>query len=426
MHVATGSHANVSEKPEKVSSMLRTVKHFDYLVIGGGSGSIASARRAAEYGAKVAVIEDGPLGGTCVNAGCVPEKLCYYCASMAEMMKDLKDYGFDTAGPAPSRQLGRFQSQARRLHRTPERHLRSEPQQEPGLVGQRSHQVRLPEDGARSEYGTTSDGSFKLEKVPRKRDPVTLLTCTDHILRVFEPLCWPRRSWSTWPSKGVLFEKNCTVASITKVAHWYKVVTTTNEKIHEVDSVLWAVGRKPRVDLDLTGDELDKTGHIKVDEYENTPSVYALGDVCDKWLLTPVVIAAGHCLSERLFNNKPNSKLVYENIPTVIFSHPPIGTIGMTLAQAETKYRVQIKANVQNNIYAHVYYSMIERKSKCIMMLVCAGPEQKAVTLHMISDSADEILQGFGVAVKMGATKAQFDSCVDIHPTSAKELVTMR
>ncbi|KAH6926809.1 hypothetical protein HPB50_022343 [Hyalomma asiaticum] len=380
-----------------MSSMLRTVKHFDYLVIGGGSGGIASARRAAEYGAKVALVEHGPLGGTCVNVGCVPKKLCYYCASMAEMMRDLKDYGFDTAG---------------------------------------------------AEYGITSDGFFQLEKLPKKcvvvgsgyiavelagvfhalGTDVTLLTRTDHILRVFEPLLG-ETLMEHMASEGVHFEKNCTVASITKVAHWYEVVTTTNKKIHEVDCVLWAVGRKPHIDLDLnlTGVELDKTGHIKVDEYQNTthPGVYALGDVCGKWLLTPVAIAAGRCLSERLFNNKPDSKLVYENIPTVIFSHPPIGTIGMTLAQAEAKYGVQ-NVKTYRSTFTPMYYSMTERKSKCVMMLVCAGPEQKVVGLHMIGDSADEILQGFGVAVKMGATKAQFDSCVAIHPTSAEELVTMR
>ncbi|KAH6921245.1 hypothetical protein HPB50_027762 [Hyalomma asiaticum] len=139
--------------------------------------------------------------------------------------------------------------------------------------------------------------------------------------------------------------------------------------------------------------------------------VCALGDVCGKWLLTPVAIAAGRCLSERLFNNKPNSKLVYENIPTVIFSHPPIVIIGMTLAQAEAKYGVQ---NVKH-----------DRAKKCVMMLVCAGLEQKVVGLHMTGDSADEIRQGFGIAVKMGSTKAQFDSCIAIHP-SAKELVTMQ
>lgn len=455
-----------------MSSIVKTVRHFDYLVIGAGSGGIASARRAAEYGARVAIIECGPLGGTCVNVGCVPKKLCYYCASMAEMMKDLKDYGFDVRHK-PLVDWAKFKAKRdayiKRLNDIYGSNLaKSNVELVKGrakFVGPKTvhvghnaysgEHVLIATGGEPlvpkvpgAEYGITSDGFFQLEKLPRKcvvvgsgyiavelagvfhalGAAVTLITRTEHILRVFEPMLGATLM-EHMSSEGVHFEKNCTVASITKMAHWYEVVTTTNRKIQEVDLVLWAVGRKPHIDLDLhlTGVELDKTGHIKVDEYQNTtsPGVYALGDVCGKWLLTPVAIAAGRCLSERLFNNKPDCKLVYENIPTVIFSHPPIGTIGMTLAQAEAKYGAQ-EIKTYRSTFTPMYYSMTERKSKCVMMLVCAGSEERVVGLHMIGDSADEILQGFGVAIKMGATKAHFDSCVAIHPTSAEELVTMR
>lgn len=456
-----------------MSSMLRTVKHFDYLVIGGGSGGIASARRAAEYGAKVALIEHGPLGGTCVNVGCVPKKLCFYCASMAEMMRDLKDYGFDTAAPVPRVNWAAFKAKRdayiKRLNGIYGANLtKSNIELVKGRatfvspktvhVGENAYSgehVLIATGGEPlvpkvpgAEYGITSDGFFKLESLPKKcvvvgsgyiavelagvfhalGTEVTLVIRTEHILRAFEPVLGDTLM-EHMASEGVHFEKNCTVASITKVAHWYEVVTTTNKKIQDVDCVLWAVGRKPSVDigLNLAGVELDKTGHIKVDEYQNTtqPGIYALGDVCGKWLLTPVAIAAGRCLSERLFNKKPNCKLEYENIPTVIFSHPPIGTLGMTLAQAEAKYGAQ-NIKTYRSTFVPMYYSMTERKVKCLMILVCAGPEERVVGLHMIGDSVDEILQGFGVAVKMGATKAQFDSCVAIHPTLAEELVTMR
>ncbi|KAK8759821.1 glutathione reductase, mitochondrial-like [Amblyomma americanum] len=456
-----------------MSSMLRKVRQFDYLVIGGGSGGIASARRAAEYGAKVALIEHGPLGGTCVNVGCVPKKLCFYCASHSEMMRDLQDYGFTLPGPIPRVNWATFKAKRdayiKRLNDIYRANLtKSNVEIVTGhakFVGPKT--VHVGEDAYSgqhvliatggyptipkvpgAEFGITSDGFFQLEALPKKcvvvgsgyiavelagvfhalGTEVTLLTRTDRILRVFEPLLGSTLM-EHMASEGVNFEKNCTVATITKVAHWYEVVTTTGVKIKDVDCILWAVGRKPHVDIGLgaTNVELDKTGHIQVDEYQNTtcPGVYALGDVCGKWLLTPVAIAAGRCLAERLFNKKANCKLVYENIPTVIFSHPPIGTIGMTLAEAEAKYGAP-NVKTYRSTFTPMYYSMTTRKSKCVMMLVCAGPEEKVVGLHMIGDGCDEILQGFGVAIKMGATKAQFDDCVAIHPTSAEELVTMR
>ncbi|KAL1418948.1 hypothetical protein MTO96_005489 [Rhipicephalus appendiculatus] len=404
-----------------MSSIVRTVRHFDYLVIGGGSGGIASARRAAEYGARVALIECGPLGGTCVNVGCVPKKLCYYCASMAEMMRDLNDYGFDVRHK-PLVNWAKFKAKRdayiKRLNDIYGSNLaKSNVEVVNGRakfvgpktvhVGQNAYSgehilIATGGEPLGPEYGITSDGFFQLEKLPRK---CVVVGSGLHCRRAGRRASCARRGRD--------------------VAHTHGAHPASKE----VDLVLWAVGRKPHVDLDLhhAGVELDKTGHIKVDEYQNTtsPGVYALGDVCGKWLLTPVAIAAGRCLSERLFNNKPDCKLVYENIPTVIFSHPPIGTIGMTLAQAEAKYGAQ-EIRTYRSTFTPMYYSMTERKSKCSMMLVCAGPDERVVGLHMIGDSADEILQGFGVAIKMGATKAQFDSCVAIHPTSAEELVTMR
>lgn len=307
-------------------------------------------------------------------------------------------------------------------------------------------QKHVESTGAR--HGITSDGFFRLKELPRHcvvvgsgyiavelacvlhalGTKVTLLTRTERILRAFDPMLGSTLM-EHMVSGGVQFEKNCTVANITKMAQLYDVATTTGVKITNVDCILWAVGRKPHVNLGLerTGVELDATGHIKVDEFQNTshPGIYALGDVCGKWLLTPVAIAAGRRLSERLFNNMSDCKLEYDNIPTVIFSHPPIGTVGLSLPDAQTKYGPHMVKTYQST-FVPMYYSMTQRKVPCTMMLVCVGTEERVVGLHMIGDGVDEILQGFAVAVKMGATKKQFDDCVAIHPTSAEELVTMR
>lgn len=452
--------------------MTATARHFDYLVIGGGSGGIASARRAAEHGAKVALVEQGPLGGTCVNVGCVPKKLCYYAASHAELLKDHGDYGFAVTS-ASAIDWARFKTKRDeyigRLNGIYKANLtKSNVEIVKGaavftapktvcvggdaftadhvLIATGGFPIVPDVPGA--EHGITSDGFFELTSIPKKAvvvgsgyialelagvfhalgASVTVVARTDKILRAFDAMLGSALM-EHMASEGVHFEKHCTVASVAKVGSLLRVRTTTGVEMADVDCLLWAVGRKPLVDigLDKTGVMLDATGHVQVDEYQNTSceGVYALGDVCGKWLLTPVAIAAGRRLAERLFNNKPNSRLVYANIPTVIFSHPPIGTVGMAEDEARAHYGPE-NIKVYRSSFTPMYYSMTQRKVKCAMKLVCAGAEEKVVGLHMIGDSADEILQGFGVAIKMGATKAQFDDCVAIHPTSAEELVTMR
>ncbi len=170
---------------------------------------------------------------------------------------------------------------------------------------------------------------------------------------------------------------------------------------------------------------MDPRGDIIVDEFQNTsnPQVYAVGDVTGQWQLTPVAIAAGRRLAHRIFNHESKLKLDYENIPTVVFSHPPIGTCGMTEKEARQKFD-QVK--VYSSSFTPMYHAMTERKQLTKMKLVCAGPEEKVVGLHMIGRGCDEMLQGFGVAIRMGATKRDFDNVVAIHPTSSEELVTMR
>ena len=195
------------------------------------------------------------------------------------------------------------------------------------------------------------------------------------------------------------------------------------------DSVIWAVGRSPNtgnLNLEAAGIEAMPNGVIPVDDYQNTNvrGIYAIGDVTGRVALTPVAIAAGRRLAERLFNNQADSKVDYTNIPSVVFSHPPIGTVGMTEAGARERFADEV--TVYASEFTPMRYALTAHGSVTAMKLVCAGQEQRVVGIHVIGDNADEMLQGFAVAVKMGATKADFDSTIAIHPSSAEELVTMK
>jgi len=209
-----------------------------------------------------------------------------------------------------------------------------------------------------------------------------------------------------------------------------KIVKLDNgQEITDVDQVLWAIGRNPKTDFGAASVGIDRheNGYIKVDEYQNTnvPFFYALGDVCGRAQLTPVAIAAGRKLSDRLFGGKSEAKLDYEYIPSVVFSHPPTGSTGLGEKEAGEKYgKDNIK--VYKSTFTNMYHALTTRKTKTAMKIVCLGKEEKVVGIHIVGLGADEMIQGFAVAVKMGAKKADLDSCVAIHPTASEELVTMR
>lgn len=193
--------------------------------------------------------------------------------------------------------------------------------------------------------------------------------------------------------------------------------------------MIWAIGRRPSTDLNLEAAKVRLTdrGYVEVDKYQNTsqPGIYAVGDVTGHYELTPVAINAGRRLAARLFRGESENYLEYENIPTVVFSHPPIGTCGLTQEQAEAKYGAD-NLKIYRTKFTNMYHAVCRRKTSTSMKLICAGSEEKVVGLHIIGIGADEMLQGFGVAMRMGATKKDFDNCVAIHPTAAEELVTMR
>ena len=460
-------------------------KEADYLVIGGGSGGLASARKASgAYGAKVIAVENKRLGGTCVNVGCVPKKVTWNAAAIAETIHDSKAYGFSVEHTAPfdwTTFKHKRDAYVKRLNGIYEKNLSNDKVEY--LHGTASfideHNVKVVLDdqtevkvkakniliavGGKpnipdipgAELGITSDGFFDLETQPKKVAVVGagyiaiemagmfhalgtethLFIRHDTFLRTFDPLIQEKVT-AEYERQGVHLHKQSSQSKIEDLGNGQKRVyykDANGESSVDVDTVLWAIGRSPeleKLNLDATGVKLNDKGHIPVDEYQNTnvPQIYALGDVCDKGFeLTPVAIAAGRKLSERLFGGNASAHLEYENIPSVVFSHPEVGSIGMTEPEARKAYGDDNIKIYQTNFTA-MYFAMMEPEDKqpTAYKLVCAGKEEKVVGLHIMGVGSAEMLQGFGVAIRMGATKADFDRCVAIHPVSAEELVTLK
>ncbi|XP_077868209.1 glutathione reductase, mitochondrial-like, partial [Saccoglossus kowalevskii] len=321
-----------------------------------------------------------------VNVGCVPKKVMYNTAMHAEFLHDHKNYGFTIDGKVNfdwSHIKELRDAYIKRLNGIYENNLTN------------SHVQYI-----KGEASFTDDKCIQVNGVKYTAPHILIATGGKPI-----------------------------VTSVKKELNGKLTLDTTTGAMNDVDCLLWAIGRIPNSDIGLekVGVKADGRGNIIVDEYQNTSTagIYALGDVCGKALLTPVAIAAARKLSHRLFDNKPDWKLDYTNIPTVVFAHPPIGTIGLTEAEAENKYGKDNLKIYHSNFLA-MYHAVTERKPRTLMKLICAGPEEKVVGLHMQGNGCDEMLQGFSVAIKMGATKADFDNTVAIHPTSSEELVTLR
>ena len=230
---------------------------------------------------------------------------------------------------------------------------------------------------------------------------------------------------------GITLHTHAIPQEIEKNADGSVTVKLEDGRSQTVETLIWAIGREPATDvinLDVTGVETNARGYIKVDKFQNTnvPNIYAVGDIIEGGIeLTPVAVAAGRRLSERLFNNKPNEHLDYNLVPTVIFSHPPIGTVGLTEPQAIEQYGAE-NVKVYKSSFTAMYTAVTQHRQPCKMKLVCVGEDEKVVGLHGIGFGVDEMIQGFAVAIKMGATKADFDNTVAIHPTGSEEFVTMR
>lgn len=447
-------------------------EHFDLICLGGGSGGVASANRAALHGAKVALIEQHRLGGVCVNAGCVPKKLMWHASQMADAFMDATGYGFEIAQIRHdwSRLVKDREKYIQFLNEVYARNLdkhgvklipgrgRFIAQNTLEVAGQHytADHIIIAAGGSPlwpeipgAEYGIDSNGFFALTARPEKvvivgagyiaielagvlnglGSEVHLLVRKEKPLRNFEPMLADALI-DIMAHEGIYIHNWCQPTQIQKSSKHLRIRCDNEEEITNVDCLIWAIGRKPNTadyGLENLGIELTETGHIKVDAYQNTsiPNIYAVGDITGRHELTPVAIAAGRRLAMRLFAGKKTLKLKYENIPTVIFSHPPIGTIGLSEPEAIEKFGPE-NIKVYSNIFTPLSYALTQRKYKTQMKLICAGVEERVVGCHIIGPAADEMLQGFGVAIKMGATKEDFDNCVAIHPTSAEELVTMR
>jgi glutathione reductase (NADPH) len=447
-------------------------QHYDLIAIGGGSGGLSVVERAARHGARCALIEAARLGGTCVNAGCVPKKVMWYAADLAHALDDAPGYGFRLdyfgfdwqklktardrfvseinewyqgylaeAGATLIRGVARF-ADTHTLAVGGDRYTADH------IVIATGGRPRVPNlPGA--QFGITSDGFFELDACPARvaiagsgyiavelagmlnalGAEVTLLVRKDQLLRSFDAML-REQLMERLREDGITVLTHTQVRAVARLAsgalslHCEGPVSPPN-----VNVLLWAIGRDPNTDaLDLAaaGVMLNSNGSIPTDPYQNTnvPGIYAVGDVTERFHLTPVAIAAGRRLADRLFGGQPARRLLYENIPTVVFGHPPIGAVGLTEEEARREYGDAVR--IYQTRFRPMYHAFTSRQPKTVMKLVCVGVEEKIVGCHLIGESADEMLQGFAVAIRMGATKRDFDDTVAIHPTSAEELVTMR
>jgi glutathione reductase (NADPH) len=448
------------------------MERLDYLVIGGGSGGLASARRAAAYGARVGLIEAGPLGGTCVNVGCVPKKIMWNAAEIAEELElavgygfDLERRGFDFGALRARREayIARMRANyAANLEKDGVRLIAGRGRLSgPGevWVGEQSFSAQhvLIATGGRpslpdiigADLGSTSDGFFALEALPKSvliagagyiavelagilsklGSEVTLAMRHERPLRGFDSMLGDGLR-EALEQGGVNVLHGVTVIGVERGNLGDRIATLSDGRVlPPVQALFWAIGREANtaeLGLETASVKLDLDGHVVVDAQQNTSAadVYAIGDVTGHATLTPVAVAAGRKLSDRLFGGKPEAKLDYDGIPSVVFSHPPIASVGLSEADARKLHGDSVK--VYTTRFTNMFHAVTEKKPLTRMKLVTVGSEERVVGVHVIGRGADEMIQGFAVALKMGATKADFDRTVAVHPTAAEELVTMR
>jgi glutathione reductase (NADPH) len=450
---------------------IKVSERFDLLVIGGGSGGLAHAQRAAEYGASAAVIEYGPLGGTCVNVGCVPKKIMWYASNYAHQLHHAVDYGYDVAvnshdwGALKSRRdayVARLNdiysnNMDKRGVTLIEGHARFVDANtldvdgkaytaERIVVATGGHPIVPDIPGA--EFGITSDGFFELVEQPKRvliagsgyvavelagifsglGSETRVIVRKEGVLRDFDTML-SSALMETMRKSGIVLETGVVPASVSKTNNGLVVTAEDGREFGPVDALIWAVGRSPNtaiLDADKAGIAMDQSGFVPTNELQqtNVENIYALGDVTGRVALTPVAIAAGRRLADRLYGGMADRHLDYRLIPTVVFSHPTIGTIGLTEEEARAEFGEDVK--VYTSGFTPMFYALGEDKPRSVMKLVTAGSEERVVGCHLFGDGADEMLQGFAVAMRMGATKKNFDDTVAIHPTNAEEVVTMR
>lgn len=444
---------------------------FDLIVIGGGSGGLAHAQRAAGYGANAVVIESGPLGGTCVNVGCVPKKLMWYAAHHAHALEHAADFGFDIAvhGHDWASLRERRDAYVARLNKIYKQNLDRHGvqlirgharftsatsvdvdglQYEADRIVIATGGYPIVPDIAGAQHGITSDGFFELPERPQRvalvgsgyvavefagifsqlGSETTVLVRKDGMVRSFDRMLRHELE-AAMSASGVTLVKEVVPHKLDKTVNGLYLHAEDGRSFGDFDAVIWAVGRAPNtasLNLAAAGVETDDDGFARTDAWQktNVDNIFALGDVAGRAALTPVAIAAGRRLADRLYGGMSERRLEYEYIPTVIFSHPPIGTVGLTEDEARERYGDDLK--VYETRFNPMLYAFSSEKTQTAMKLLTAGSDERVVGCHIFGDGADEMLQGFAVAIRMGALKKDFDDTVAIHPTSAEELVTLR
>ncbi len=443
---------------------------FDLITIGAGSGGVAGSRRAGSYGARVAIVEESRIGGTCVLRGCVPKKLLVYGAQFADAFADATGFGWTVAPPtfdwpvliaAKNKELDRLEQIYINMLKNSGveiiegRAILADPHTvEIGgriytadniLIATGGHPTVPDIPGI--EHVISSNEALDLPQLPRRivivgggyiavefagifrgfGVEVVELIRREELLYGFDDdirvaLAQEMRG------RGVEIHARTQVARIEKAAHeGYTVFTTTGQEI-SADLVMYATGRGPntrRLGLDAVGVEADEKGAVLVDEWSRTslPNIYAIGDVTDRLNLTPVAIAEGRALAETLYNNNPIT-MDHADVPTAVFSQPPIGTVGLTEEAARRQYGDDV--DIYSARFKPMKNTLSGRDERTFMKLVVDGKTDRVLGVHMLGADAPEIVQGLAIAVKCGASKKMFDQTVGIHPSAAEEFVTMR
>ena len=442
----------------------------DLFVIGAGSGGVRAARVAASYGARVMIAEEYRVGGTCVIRGCVPKKLLVYASRFSDEFEDAAGYGWTVPEPTfhwpalianKDREIARLEAAyINTLERNKVELVRSR------AVLEDAHTVRLA-TGARVhaetilistgawphlgpkipgiEHVISSNEAFHLPELPKRilvqgggyiavefacifaglGSQVTLVYRGENILRGFDDDVREHLR-NEMRSRGIAVTCGHTVAAIEKSGDEFITWLSNNITI-TTEKVMFAIGRRPnvmRLGIENLAIKIHEHGGIEVDEYSRTsePNIYAVGDVTNRVNLTPVAIREGHAFADTLFGGTP-TPVDHSNVPTAVFSEPEVGVIGLTEAQARERLS---KVDVYKTTFRPMKATLSGRETRSFMKLLVDGVSDRIVGCHIVGPDAAELIQVIAIAVKMGATKADFDATMAVHPTAAEELVTMR
>jgi len=443
---------------------------FDLIVLGAGSGGLATAFRASRHGARVALLEPGALGGTCVNVGCVPKKALWYAAQLAQEQRLALDYGF-ASQPGPldwehfrqrrqayidgirQRYANRLASAGIQCFAETGRFVAADTIATSSGDELRATQIVIATGGRPRQLdvpgfdlGMVSDDIFALHALPQRLAVVgggyiavefagllralgseVALHVRSRLLTGFDAELVDALE-EHMRGQGIAITHGVQVAGLRREDEGLVLDDTVNGPSGPYDAVLWAVGRVPnsdRLDLDAAGVQVDELGHVVTDAWQNTnvASISAVGDITERAELTPVAVAAGRRLADRLFGGQRDSRLDYENIPSVVFAEPPLATVGLTEAQARELHGDRVR--VYRSRFTPLQWAVAGQQQQSLMKILCVGDEERVVGIHVLGAGADEMLQGFAVAMKMGLRKRDLDATVAIHPSSAEELVLM-